>query len=236
MLAGSLSVALHVVVAVLALALAGSRAVAPPRRIAVVAVDIVSPPPPSAPRAPLPAASAPAAGRHRAGALGARARTAPPPTSPRAPTTVSRFAEVTARYEAPAGPASTYRAGETLRGLGQRLHGDGDGDGYGASGAAAGLEVPDAPPSSARDPRPRMPYERWTIPGAEAYAPNQIVVELTIDSTGRVSAVTLISGVVGWLDDRAIELARSFAFDPALDDAGRPVACQYRWTFTIVRS
>ena len=230
-LAGSLSLALHGGLVVLALTLVGVRVAKPPRMIELIPIEVTSAPP-VAPRPPSGSQTQPASSKQRAGTLGRRGHTAPAASRTQAPATIDRLADLAVRYEAPEG-ASSNAAAKDEQGPGAAASGPGDGAGVGVKAAGAGLEVPEAPPSAARDPRPKQEYGRWTIPGAQEFANRRIVVELRVEPSGRVSAVKLIEGVGAWIDASAVELARKFEFYPALNDAGEPIECDYGWTFTI---
>jgi hypothetical protein len=227
-----LSVALHGGLVVLALTFVGARIAKPPRVIELTPIDVTirsAAPPPSPPSG---SQTQPASGKQRAGTLGRRGHTVPAASRTQPPAATERLADLAVRYEAPVG-APTHAAGKDGQGLGAALSGVGDGAGYGMNGAGPGLEVPEAPPSAARDPRPKQQYGRWTIAGAQEFANRRIEVELHIDAAGRVSTVKLIDGVGAWIDATAVDLARKFEFYPALNDAGEPVGSDYRWTFTI---
>jgi hypothetical protein len=235
MLAGSLSVALHGGLVVLAVVLFGGRRVAP-RAPRLVSIDIVSPP--VGPTQ----VTAPATGILRAGTRSTSVRTAPPLARTQAPTTVDRRADRAARVqpqqvqqpapEPEPTPAPPTALTEDHAGAGEAATGTGEGAGHGSNGTGPGLEQPMAPPSKARDPRARGAYHH-VVPGAERYPNRAIVVELHIDERGRVGTVKMVSGLEPELDARAVAIAYTLEFDPALNDAGEPIALDYRWTFSI---
>lgn len=229
-LAASLSIALNTGLVILAITLIGVHVVKRPPTIVLTDVEIVAPPPetPSGPD------TQPAASVQKAGAMAKRGRGVPVARA-RTPTTDDKRAELAIRYEAPVeAPKATTGSTEGKDGFGVAAAGTGDGAGYGSGGSGLGLEVPAPPPSLARDPRPKRDYRRWTVPGAGQFTNQRIVVLLTLDPRGRVSKVELEHGVADWLDARAMKIAGTFEFEPALDDLGAPIASQYRWTFEII--
>jgi protein TonB len=78
-------------------------------------------------------------------------------------------------------------------------------------------------------PKPiNVPQPSYTDRAREASVEGKVRVELTVDETGRVVSVRLISGLGYGLDEAAMQAAQSATFEPALR-CGKPT----RATFTI---
>jgi TonB family protein len=60
-----------------------------------------------------------------------------------------------------------------------------------------------------------------------------IRLELTIDPAGNVRDIHIVKGVDDQIDARAADVARRFAFFPALDDDGTPIWGRHGWEFVI---
>lgn len=61
-----------------------------------------------------------------------------------------------------------------------------------------------------------------------------VLVELSINPGGNVSQVRVLESVEPAIDNHAMDLARRFAFYPALDPAAHPTPGLHRWEFVIV--
>ena len=61
----------------------------------------------------------------------------------------------------------------------------------------------------------------------------QVQVRLLVDDKGRVAQTKLLKGLGYGLDERAISLARTFKFKPALDSSDQPVAMWITWSFNF---
>jgi hypothetical protein len=239
MFAGSVSLALHGGMVVLALVILGARGAEPPV-IELTPIELVAPPPP-APLA-MPGPSAPgtqsgASASPRMGALGRRGHDAPQRSQTRAPAVADPLADVEVSYETDAPPDPGPPDGTTGPGRGTGLIGAGlgNGAGYGYLGDGPGaLRVPPPPASLARPPRPKHSYRDWELPAVGKFAGSIIEFMLTIDSHGHVDSVRLVKGVTESLDRRAADLARGFEFYPALTSAGEPTSGHYRWQFVIM--
>jgi hypothetical protein len=241
--AGLLALALHGVVLGLASALIGGRPAAQvpapaTAQISVetpVEVEIVEPPvrvPPSA--AASTASRTPAASDAAAGARAPehRSREGVRRSLTRAPATVDPWADLQVSYDAPTGPAVGDPAGTGGDGLGAALAGIGLGAG-GDGLLPGGVKPPPPPESHAAPPRPRHYYTRWRFQGARRVWGMAARAVLSIDTRGRVKDVRITEHVNPWIDQQAIDLAHTFVFYPALDDAGEPIAGTYVWTFVV---
>ena len=60
-----------------------------------------------------------------------------------------------------------------------------------------------------------------------------VKVRILVDDKGRVAKVALHEGLGYGLDERALKLARTIRFKPALDANGLPVATWITWTFNF---
>ncbi|HEU4733400.1 MAG TPA: energy transducer TonB [Kofleriaceae bacterium] len=237
-LAGSISLALHGGLGVLALVFAGTagtRGQRPPV-IELVPVDVVGPPPaPTPPPGPSGPGKHPGAGNTaKTGTLGRRGHDAPPHSRSRAPAIADPLADLTVSYDQPSGPDPGSELGTIGTGTGAGLTGigTGAGNGFGRFGDGPGtLSIP--LPSLARPPRPRHSYRDSVIRGSHKFGGGTVRVILTIDPRGAVRQVRLVHGLDEQLDRRAIDLARSFEFEPALDAEGKPAYGRYSWSFVI---
>jgi len=111
--------------------------------------------------------------------------------------------------------------------------GDGDGDGDGAGGDHDGrghgsTSKPTTMPVPLGPRRARMPYTRAAL---EARVSGDVLVGLTVDPAGVVSAAHLVRGLGHGLDEIALRLAASLRFLPARDHEQRAVAAQITWRF-----
>jgi TonB family protein len=235
------SLALHGGLVLLALVIAGIRGGQPPQ-IELTEIELVAPPPPTP--LPVPGPSAPgtqsgASASPRMGALGRRGHDAPQRSQTRAPAVADPFADLEVSYETDARPDPGPLDGTTGLGRGTGLlgagHGDGAGYGYLGDGPGA-LRVPPPPASLARPPRPKHSYRDWQLPAVGQFAGSIVEVALTIDPHGHVGDVRVVKSVDESLDRRAIDIARSFEFYPALTSAGEPTSGPYRWKFVILES
>ena len=211
-----------------------------PHRVDLTAIEVVDPPPPPPP-APLPPAPMPVirpAGA-KSGALGRCGHEEAPRSEVRAPAVVDPFAELAVSYDRPSGPDPGNEAATMGSTLGAGIDGDGTGLGYGDRGAGYGvgdLAVPPAPPplhSLARGPREKQAIHSWTYRGPEKFVGSEVLLELSIDPTGRVRNVRIVHGLEKFIDRRVSEIARHFDFYPALDAYGQPAWGLYRWVFQI---
>lgn len=107
----------------------------------------------------------------------------------------------------------------------------------GADGAVK--KAPDEAPPAA---------SKRTPPKARNYAPpdyppdakakgieGQVILELTIDATGKVTNVTVLQPAGNGFDEAAVAAGKKLEFDPALNDAGvpSPSLLKYRYDFTL---
>lgn len=235
MFAGSVSLALHGGVVLLAFLIAGVRVVQPPRVIELTEIQVVAPPPPP----PGPSRSGTRAGSGntaKMGALGRRGHDAMPRSQTRAPAVANPFADLAVSYETPTLPDPGSPAGTTGQGVGTGLFGTGTGAGagYGSLGDGPGLlQVPPPPPSLARPPRPKNSHSASIILGSHEFANKTLLVELNIDPHGNVRDVRILEGLSNRLDTSAAKIARDYKFYPALSDNGEPTSGHYLWKFVI---
>jgi len=225
-ISAALTIALHAaVLAAIAFGPAPSASrPAPP--VALTAVELVAPPPPPPPPPPVvlpPSPAAPLSKTPLPGTLGRRGRDA----AVRAPRTASLRGELAVQYDVPTGPDPGHERGTIGDGLGADLSGVGN-------GALGALAVPPPPRSQARPPRPKLDYSKWEFRADPQFAGAMVQVGLKIDDAGNVRSVELLRGIDAEIDRRALEVARTFQFHPALDDTGRAIAGRHRWEFVIV--
>jgi hypothetical protein len=242
---------LHGGLLVLALALAGVRVARAPRPVELTSIEVVAPS-----RLPLasPLASSPAPGHAapvarpvvpvvpvvpivNAGTHGRRGGDTVRRSQSRGPAAPDSLADLKLSYEDPTNFTSNNRAETAIgRGRDARQSGIGAGAGSPLDDNLATMQIPGpSPVSLARPPRPRFDYRDLRLrTSVRRFAGQTIKVVLVIDAEGRVRDVRLLQGVDDRLDQRTIELARSFVFEPAWDDAGAPVPGSSRWDFLIV--
>ena len=233
-LAGSVSLALHGGLLLLAVVLVGARVAPAPHQIALTMVEIVAPSRPSPAPAPEPAAPVPAI----APAPAPRAPARPAPAAPARATSIAEALDLKVSYsardnfasnpstEAPAdGESRGFDAGRLINTDSRRQLED----------SLAHLDIP-APPrvSLARPPHEKRNSHQLRLPSVRRFAGMHMKLVLTIDAQGRVSHVELIQGIDGQLDLRVVGLARHFEFDPALDDDGAPTPGTSRWDIEII--
>jgi protein TonB len=209
------------------------RPVEPPRTtltpIEIVAPEPPPPPPKAASRAPAGAASGT---RGRYGHDGA-------PRSQVPPQRLDLHRDLAVSYDVPSGPDPGNVAGTTGSTWGAGLSGNGIGAGRGLGGSGDGvgaLPIPPAPPplpSLARPPRVTSATYEWNITNDRSYLGSYILLELTIDRDGKVRDVRVVKGVERLITERAIDLARTFTFEPALDSFGHPTTGLHRWVFGL---
>jgi protein TonB len=73
-----------------------------------------------------------------------------------------------------------------------------------------------------------VPQPAYTDRAREAGVEGKVRIELTVDETGRVVSVKVLSGLGYGLDEAAVAAAQSATFEPAIR-CGKPT----RATFTI---
>jgi hypothetical protein len=242
------SLAIHGALLVLALAIPSSTVAEEPppsATVSVIDIDVPSPREPLPPQRQLlaavsrpgtPGTAVRAHDTQAAGLRGRRGRSATPLVT--APPAADPFSELSIKYDGvdlhdprPGGGTADEGIGP---GAGQLGPGRGLGlDGPLGLGTGGSLRVPPVPPSQARPPRPKYPYHRWPFRAPSELGGSKLLLELSIDARGEVTAVRLLHGVDRRVDGRAIETARRFEFYPALDDAGRPTAGLHRWEFVL---
>jgi hypothetical protein len=242
MLAGCVSLVLHGGLLVLALALLGVRVVRAPRPVGLTSIEVV------APRLASPLASSPVPGHAppvarpvvpvvNAGTHGRRGGDTVRRSQSRGPAAPGSLADLKVSYEDPANFTSNNPAETAIgRGRDARQSGIGAGAGRSLDDHLATMQIPGPSlVSLARPPRPRFDYRDLRLrTSVRRFAGQTIKVVLVIDAEGRVRDVKLLHGVDDRLDQRTIELAGSFVFEPAWDDAGAPVPGSSRWDFLIV--
>lgn len=92
--------------------------------------------------------------------------------------------------------------------------------------AASTTDTCDEPPAK---PKPRnVPQPAYSDRAREAGVQGKVRIELTVDETGRVVSVKVLSGLGYGLDEAAVAAAQSATFEPAIR-CGKPT----RATFTI---
>lgn len=239
-LAGSVSLALHGGVVLLAVALLGTHAARSPRQIALTSVEIVSPVPlpPRPAAAPVPAMTPARAEASAAPSPAVRStvrqdRTSPPPRA----VSATEVLDLKVSYDTPDNFAS------------KRGDAPSDGEPGGIDGgrgvaddsrrqlqdSLANLQIPVPPPvPRARAARPKHNYHQLRLHSVRRFAGLTIKLLLTIDAHGRVSDVELVEGIDGQVDRRVVELARRFEFEAALDADGAPVPGTSKWDIQIV--
>ena len=177
----------------------------------------------------------------------------PPPAAPTPPSpgpqraAAARKAAAPAPAAEPAAPAAASL--DALPDFGLALSGSGSGTGPGVAVRAPSAQ-PAAPRTSepvvrralnpapaasdgceepASKPRARsVPNPTYTEAARSAGIEGKVRVEVTIDETGKVTAVRVISGLGYGLDEAAISAARAAQFEPAMR-CGKPTSA----TFTI---
>lgn len=149
-----------------------------------------------------------------------------------------------ARPAPPAPEAAAGAIGEPAEeglGLGWSLGALGSGGGAGGgSGAGAGGRgghgrgaaptVRPAPRHVSKARPPRLVYPKRFRDEREGEV---FVAILTIDEDGWVVGVRLKKGVNPWADQKAADAVWRFHYDPALDDAGRPVRARVEQRFMV---
>jgi TonB family protein len=234
--AALLTVALHGGLLVLVYAFAGARVGRSPHPIELTEIAVVAAPPP-----PPPPASQPNAPKKAlTGMRGHRGHDAPQRSLSHAPAVQDPFADLSVGYEAPVtSPDPGTRAGVTGDGTGTGRFGLGSGAGAPHRDPVADLRVPPPPPpppSLARPPRPRYDYRDSVILGSARFSGATVKVHLDIDAQGVPHDVKVVQHVDDDIDRDAIDLARRFRFEPALDDDGQPVPGGFTWSFVIKTS
>lgn len=236
------SLALHVVLAVIVVAVgdrdAGERIASP----TAVTVEVIAPAVPRAPAAP---------------AGGGAAATRAAPSAPRgaASPQVGRARRAVRARAADDGVAAIDRT--ALRAVAWSSRGDvgregdgGDGDGAGGGrGAGIGfgdggrievapavLALPPAPAGVARR-RSRARPAQLIYPSRQREAGDDalFVARVTVDADGFVVGARLVRGRGGPRDDVAADLVFRFRYRPALDDEGRPIRSTFDQKFLVGR-
>jgi TonB family protein len=184
----------------------------------------------------------------------APAAEAPVPDRAAARRDVRRIEEPALEPEAKAEPGSagggaTGESGETGLDLGWVLGSIGEGKGGGGSGGGAGgaggvgrgggrggtraarTAAPARSPrriSRARPPQLVYPKRFRDERGGEVF-----VALLTVDEDGWVVGVRLVQGVNPHADQKALDAVWRFHYDPALDQAGRPIRARVTQRFMV---
>lgn len=234
MLAGSVSIALHGSLFAVAAVLASGRVVrsSPPvdlTMIEVIAPAAVVPVAPSQP-APVPrpaVAPAPAVSR------GSAERRAAVHSQPRATQVSEAPVEIKVSYDtaestgtSDAAPSGGLESGVASVAAASRQQ---------LETSLASVQIPAPPAASlARAPRPLHNYHTLRLRDVRSFAGETIKLLLAIDATGRVRSARVLQGVFRPIDDRTVELARGFEFEPARDEHGDPIAGSSRWDILIV--
>jgi len=235
MLVGSTSLALHGGMIALLLVIAGAHTVPPLLELTPIEVFDPPPAPPEPPPGPSGPGKQPGAGNTaKTGTFGRRGHDAPPHSHSRAPVVHDPLADLNVSYDVPTGPDPGTLHGTTGDGAGTGLTGigTGDGKGFGRFGDGEGtLSIP--LPSLARPPRPKHDYRESIIRGSHSFGGQTLRLILAIDARGVVRHARVAHGLDPDLDQRAIEVARSFEFYPALDRAGEPTSGTFPWSFVI---
>ncbi len=184
-----------------------------------------------------------------AGGPSAGARAAPvPPRAPRTPRSRVAPVDLVGAVEREARVGSDD-GGSERKGNGSGSgsgsgSGDGDGDGSGTGDgrrAALGADVPVAdrlpaaparppPPAASRARPPRLIYPKRQRAESEGQV---YVARLSIDHEGFVVGVRLTAGTRSRRAEAAQTSVWRFRYDPARDDAGRPIAAQIEQRFML---
>jgi TonB family protein len=104
---------------------------------------------------------------------------------------------------------------------------------HGQDGAPAGTPGPTA---NALTPPKLVTFVDAAYPPAAkaAIVQAQVDLEMTIDATGKVTEVRVVTPVGNGFDDAAVEAARKFAFEPARrGDRAIPARIRYRYVFEL---
>jgi hypothetical protein len=99
------------------------------------------------------------------------------------------------------------------------------------------MAPPPPPPAPARVARTKARPPRLIYPKRnEAERPGEVfVARLTIDAEGFVVGVKLEQGIGGRADEHAATAVWRFRYDPARDDAGKPVRSKVEQRFMLDR-
>jgi periplasmic protein TonB len=94
--------------------------------------------------------------------------------------------------------------------------------------------APAPPPRGAvTPPRPLADYARAQVAypreAIDSLAAGEVRLELDIDAEGRVTRIAVVASAGHGFDELATELARSYRFAPARDEARRPVGARVGW-------
>ena len=212
-----------------------------PRRPRATAIEVIAAPP----RTPIVATTP---GGSNGGAPAARASEPAAPTRraaikhrpvvrprPAAPDPAAPAQTVPAPVESSAPPTTATAEAGTGNGVGEGAgdgvgngEGNGAGDGHGDGRGATRPRL--EPPAHAFDrmvstPRSQARPARLVYPkrNRAEEAERLFIARLTVDADGLVVGVKMTSGPVGPLADKALSGVWRFRYDPARDDAGRPI-------------
>lgn len=235
MVAGSVSVAVHIALIGVAVTLTGGLVADAPAQPSVTLVEIVHAPRLPGPPTPVQVAPPSPVAEPRVAAFSRRGP-APPQPAPTKPAAVKELLDdVKVSYDDPSnfdpGEGSDAPAEVDRAPLSSAIASGGSV----AEDGLAKLQMP-APASAslARLAKPKHDYSKLRMHSVKQFAGLTISVLLTVDEHGVVSNVRVLKGIDPDLDRRTMELARQFLFEPALDDFGTPVRGTSRWNILIV--
>lgn len=251
------SAAIHGALGVAVIALGRGPRPAPPAVPAVVSLasvgpaSVVAPPAPPAPVVAELRGPAGGGGRPVARAARSRARSQPPrlvaspsqvpsaaplvPAAVAAPPAAIATAAAAGAAEPMAAPAASPAAGGTGGGAGGGRGGGvgaGDGAGHGWSAALASAS------RLARTPRRSLARPArliWPVRTGDASQGTLLTAELRVDAEGFVVGVRLPAAPLRRREQDAAAAVWRFRYDPARDDAGRPVASTVAQAFVLRR-
>jgi protein TonB len=245
------ALAIHAVLAGLAIALLDTLPDTPPTPVPRIdLVDILPPPPeivtPPPPPDPAPAVAPapvdpPTAAPPKATPHPAQVRTAQPPPSSEPPPPVA----TPPSPDSGGGPVTQMEdIAPAAHGIpvakGVRKSGTGTGTGTG-TGSGTGAGSSDAPPTAsiAMIKTPAKPTGDYDYVSTKDYPPEaaalgiagDIRVRLVVDPTGAVKTATLLNRLGHGLDEVALTRAKAIRFEPARDADDHPVQSVLVWTF-----
>ena len=235
MVAGSASVALHIVLVGLAALVTGELVAHAPLETSQTLIEVVDAPRRPGPPVPVQVATPSPLAEPQAMAHSRRGPE-PPQRAQTKPAAVKELlADVTVSYDDPDNfktgdtsdePAEADRAPlSSAIASGGRVSEDG----------LATLQIP-APASAslARPAKPKHDYSKLRMHSVKQFAGLTIKVLLSVDEHGVVSNVRVVQGIDPDLDQRTVALVRQFLFEPALDDVGTPIPGTSPWSILIV--